>query len=218
VQPQRGFWFFCRIYRRLRRGLSVGAASGARLGAGERGFSLTHGHGVPRASARELHLALTSKGRAAMGRVGRRLATRRWERISALACVGAVGFGCAPHPDEGTVVEPAPGIEGVPRGADGVTAKQALAIRGGTLAISETGIAVPSDPDRDHVFLLDLATQRVTPIQTSPRAEPGRVVIDASGRAHIALRAAGEVLSIDLSRREVLATRAVCPAPRGLAY
>jgi len=106
----------------------------------------------------------------------------------------------------------------MPGGDEGVTAKQALPISGGTLAISDTGIAVASDPDRDRVFLVDLATQRVTPIETPPRAEPGRVVIDASGRAHIALRAAGEVLSIDLSQREVFATRAVCPAPRGLAY
>jgi len=129
-----------------------------------------------------------------------------------------LGLGCAPHPDEGTVVESAPGVSGVPGGDAGVTATLAVPISGGTLAISDTGVAVASDADRDRVFLVDLATQHVTAIETPPRAEPGRVVLDASGRAHVALRAAGEVLSIDLSRREVLATRAVCPAPRGLAY
>ena len=135
-----------------------------------------------------------------------------------LACLGASGVGCAPHPDEGTVVEVAPGINGVPGGDEGVTAKQALPISGGTLAVSEKGMAVASDPDRDRVFLVDLATRKVTAIETPGRAEPGRVVIDGSGRAHVALRRAGEVWSIDLSTREVFATRAVCPAPRGLAY
>lgn len=143
---------------------------------------------------------------------------RQWDRGVALVGVGLLGLGCAPHPDEGTVVDAAPGISGVPGGDSGVTAKQALPISGGTLAISDTGIAVASDPDRDRVFLVELATRRVTSIETPRRAEPGRVVIDPSGRAHVALRATGEVWSIDLSRREVFATRAVCPAPRGLAY
>jgi len=129
-----------------------------------------------------------------------------------------LGLGCAPHPEEGTVVDAAPGISGVPGGDAGVTATLAVPISGGTLAISDSGMAVASDADRDRVFLVDLATQHVTPIETPPGAEPGRVVFDASGRAHVALRASGELLSIDLSRREILATRAVCPAPRGLAY
>ncbi|HEY6725769.1 MAG TPA: cytochrome-c peroxidase, partial [Polyangiaceae bacterium] len=152
-----------------------------------------------------------------MGRV-RVVAMRRVDRSVVLACVGALGLGCASHPDEGTVVEVAPGISGVPGGDEGVIAKQALPISGGTLAISDAGMAVASDPDRDRVFLVELATRRVTPIETPHRAEPGRVVIDPSGRAHVALRATGEVWSIDLSRREVFATRSVCPAPRGLAY
>src|SRR5688572_5296823 len=138
-----------------------------------------------------------------MGRV-RVVLMRRLDWGVVLACLGVSGLGCSPHPDEGTVVEAAPGISGMPGGDEGVTAKQALPISGGTLAISDAGIAVASDPDRDRVFLVDLATERVTPIDTPPRAEPGRVVIDASGRAHIALRAAGEVLSIDLSQRAVL--------------
>jgi len=146
-----------------------------------------------------------------MGRVGEVVA------LGALG-LGALGLGCSPHPDEGTVVEAAPGISGVPGGDEGVTAKQVSPISGGTLAISEAGMAVAADPDRDRVFLVDLATREVTPIATAARAEPGRVVIDSSDRAHVALRRTGEVLSIDLSRREVLATRAVCPAPRGLAY
>lgn len=157
-----------------------------------------------------------------MGRV-RVGAVRCWQRSGALFRAGALGvgalaLGCAPHPDEGTVVELAPGIDGAPGGDEGVTAKQALPISGGTLAISESGLAVASDPDRDRIFLVDLATRRVTPIKTPARAEPGRVVFDPSGRAHVALRAAGEVWSIDLGRREVVATRSVCPAPRGLAY
>lgn len=135
-----------------------------------------------------------------------------------LGWVGVSGFGCAPHPDEGTVVEVAPGISGVPGGDEGVTAQQALPISGGTLAISDAGMAVASDPDRDRIFLVDLATRKVTSVKTPARAEPGRVVVDGSGLAHVALRAAGEVWSIDLSKREVVATRAVCPAPRGLAY
>ena len=53
---------------------------------------------------------------------------------------------------------------------------------------------------------------------TERGAEPGRVAMDDSGRAHVVLRRSGTVVSIDLATAEVVGTRAVCPAPRGIAF
>src|SRR6187200_1313240 len=44
-----------------------------------------------------------------MGRVGVD-AMRCWDCVVTVACAGALGLGCAPHPEEGTVVDAAPGI------------------------------------------------------------------------------------------------------------
>ena len=48
--------------------------------------------------------------------------------------------------------------------------------------------------------------------------EPGRVVADAAGRAHVALRHGGALVSIDTVAGVLLQRRDVCAAPRGLAY
>ncbi|MEZ4405306.1 MAG: cytochrome c [Polyangiales bacterium] len=48
--------------------------------------------------------------------------------------------------------------------------------------------------------------------------EPGRVAIDGGGRAHVALRRGGAVLTLDLTSGAVLARREVCAAPRGVAW
>lgn len=127
-------------------------------------------------------------------------------------------LGCASHPEEGTVVKPAPGVPGVPGGSLGVRAERAAPVAGGTLAISDQSVAVASDPDRDRIFVVDLQRGAVSSVVTEPRAEPGRVVMDDSGRAHVVLRRAGSVVSIDLATAEVVGTRAVCPAPRGIAF
>jgi hypothetical protein len=52
----------------------------------------------------------------------------------------------------------------------------------------------------------------------TPGDEPGRVVEDAAGRAHVALRRGGAIVSIDVASGTIAARRSVCAAPRGIAY
>jgi mono/diheme cytochrome c family protein len=79
--------------------------------------------------------------------------------------------------------------------------------------------AVVSDPDRDQVYVVDLVGhQRSAVITLEPGAEPGRLVEDTDGRVHLALRRAGAVLTIDPRSGQTLTRRALCPAPRGLAF
>ena len=93
------------------------------------------------------------------------------------------------------------------------------AVSGGTLAVTpDGGAAVAADPDRDRVWLIDLADRGVKEIALDPGDEPGRVALDASGRAHVALRGGGAVVTIDLASAEVIARRPVCAAPRGIAF
>ena len=94
------------------------------------------------------------------------------------------------------------------------------AISGGTLRILAGGqTAVAADPDRDNVYIVDLTTKSVrATIALNPGDEPGRVVADAAGRAHVALRHGGALVSIDTVAGVLLQRRDVCAAPRGLAY
>ncbi len=94
------------------------------------------------------------------------------------------------------------------------------AISGGTLRILTGGqTAVAADPDRDNVYIVDLTTKSVrATISLNPGDEPGRVVADAKGRAHVALRHGGALVSIDTVAGVLLQRRDVCAAPRGLAY
>ena len=97
------------------------------------------------------------------------------------------------------------------------------AISGGTLRILPDGhTAVAADPDRDQVYVVDLTKRVVTAtFKLSPGDEPGRVVIDGVGRAHVALRRGGALVSFDprlAPSGQTLLRREVCAAPRGLAY
>jgi hypothetical protein len=93
------------------------------------------------------------------------------------------------------------------------------AISGGTLKLSnDDAFAVVSDPDRDRVSVVSLVSggESVTHIALEPGDEPGRVEVD-SGRAYVALRGSGDVLTLDLNSATVLSRTHVCSAPRGLA-
>ena len=94
------------------------------------------------------------------------------------------------------------------------------AISGGTLRILADGhTAVAADPDRDQVYIVDLASKTVRwTVALNAGDEPGRVVADSAGRAHVALRRGGELVSIDTTTGEILQRRSVCAAPRGAAY
>lgn len=93
-------------------------------------------------------------------------------------------------------------------------------ISGGTLLVSrDKARALVSDPDRDRLVLVDLASQDVIArVDLEPGDEPGRAVEDGAGRAHVALRGGGAVLSFDLATGVILGRRAVCGAPRGIAH
>jgi hypothetical protein len=94
------------------------------------------------------------------------------------------------------------------------------AISGGTLRILPDGTtAIAADPDRDQIYVVDLATRTVTfTIALQPGDEPGRVAVDAAGRAHVALRRGGALVTISPTTGTILARRSVCAAPRGVAY
>ncbi|HWJ56322.1 MAG TPA: hypothetical protein VNR90_08875, partial [Vicinamibacterales bacterium] len=106
-------------------------------------------------------------------------------------------------------------------GSSVVTASVAPpAISGGTLRILADGhTAVAADPDRDQVYIVDLTAKAVRATVTlNPGDEPGRVVADAAGRAHVALRHGGALVTIDTASGTILQRRSVCAAPRGVAY
>lgn len=92
-------------------------------------------------------------------------------------------------------------------------------ISGGTMMVTHDGTrAVIADPDRDRILQVDLATEAVTsetPLTAGD--EPGRLVEDAAGRIHVALRHGGALLTLDRSG-VILNRRTVCAEPRGLAY
>jgi DNA-binding beta-propeller fold protein YncE len=92
-------------------------------------------------------------------------------------------------------------------------------ISGGTLAVLSDGrTAVASDSDRDLVYVVDLVAAKLTAaVALQPGDEPGRLVEDGAGRVHVALRRGGAVVTLDPARGIILARRALCPAPRGLA-
>jgi cytochrome c len=91
-------------------------------------------------------------------------------------------------------------------------------ISGGTLAVSADGrFAVAADPDRNRVSIVDLQTQVVKHVALEAGDEPGRVVIDASGHAFVALRRAGAVVNIDMASAQIQQRTHVCSAARGLA-
>lgn len=92
-------------------------------------------------------------------------------------------------------------------------------ISGGTLAVTKDGTAVAADPDRDRVSLMMLdSPHTVRHVWLQPHDEPGRVAVDDQGRAFVVLRRAGAVVTIDLASATVVDRRAVCAAPRGLAW
>jgi hypothetical protein len=152
-------------------------------------------------------------------------------------------LGCVGHPVQGTPTTSTTGtlcdgnhVMTPPSGAGGSfgrtapfspafgpTVKQTVAppaISGGTLRVLPDGMtAVAADPDRDQVYVVDLGSRVVrATVPLNPGDEPGRVVADAAGRAHVALRGGGALVSIDTATGAILARRAVCAAPRGAAY
>jgi hypothetical protein len=93
-------------------------------------------------------------------------------------------------------------------------------VSGGTLlALRGGGRVVVADSDRDRLSIVDVAAHVVEKeLSLGVGAEPGRLVEDAAGRVHVALRGTGELVTLDPLKREIVNRRAVCAAPRGVAY
>src|SRR5204862_4166927 len=96
---------------------------------------------------------------------------------------------------------------------------------GGTLTVlwgGDGSYAMASIPELDRVAIVRAPTQGDVPsvreIALDRGSDPGRIVGDGRGRAHVVLRAAGAIATIDPASRNVLERRDVCPAPRGIAW
>ncbi|UQA62847.1 c-type cytochrome [Polyangium aurulentum] len=124
-----------------------------------------------------------------------------------LAAGGAIIGGCSDDETPYVTSESAPAVNPPP-------------ISGGTLLIAKDGhTAVAADPDRDRVWIVDLDKRALThEVVLRDGDEPGRVIEDGSGHVHVALRSSGALATIDLASGEITERRAVCPAPRGVAY
>ncbi|MBL8678201.1 MAG: c-type cytochrome [Myxococcales bacterium] len=92
-------------------------------------------------------------------------------------------------------------------------------ISGGTLAItSDARTAIAADPDRDSVWIVDIAAGTQRRVQLQVGDEPGRVAIDGAGRAHVALRNTQSLAVIDIASASLVERREACAAPRGVAF
>jgi hypothetical protein len=93
-------------------------------------------------------------------------------------------------------------------------------ISGGTLLTTRDGtLLIAADSDRDQVYFIDIASNTLLfaqPLQAGD--EPGRLVEDAAGRVHVALRGAGAVATLTRNQTDPVTRRAVCDLPRGIAY
>jgi mono/diheme cytochrome c family protein len=151
------------------------------------------------------------------------MAARHGFRV-ALAGLCGLGGGCIPGVDRGgdePSADFSPGKGPAPQFGPTITAdRPPPPISGGTLRVLAGGrIAVAADPDRDRIFVADLVELTViATVELEGGAEPGRVVEDADGRVHVALRRGGAVVTLAPRTFEVAGRRAVCPAPRGLAF
>lgn len=94
-------------------------------------------------------------------------------------------------------------------------------ISGGTLLVTaDKKMAVAADSDRDRIAIVDLTDYGVKVVTLEKGDEPGRVAQGKGSLVHVALRRGGAVVTLDLASGDAapIARRAVCPAPRGLAY
>ncbi|HVZ73591.1 MAG TPA: c-type cytochrome [Polyangia bacterium] len=103
---------------------------------------------------------------------------------------------------------------------DAKAARPPRPISGGTLIVLRDGsAALASDPDRDVVWIVDLATRAVlAPARLASGDEPGRLVEDDAGVVHVVLRSGGALAAIDPQTGAVLRRTPTCAAPRGVAW
>jgi len=143
----------------------------------------------------------------------------------ALATSCVPGVKESPAPPGG----PEPGFEQPPKVPSGpppefgspVTSQRPVKpIIGGTLLVlDDARTALASDPDRNRVYVTDYRAEKlVAEFELESNDEPGRLVVDAEGQVHVALRGGGAVLTLVPGPWRIASRRPVCAAPRGLAY
>ena len=122
------------------------------------------------------------------------------------------------HPNSGEAF-PTPGGFPLLLGETVKAADPPPPISGGTLTVAPgNAFAVAGDSDRDQVYIIDLQNKRLTAtIPLQAKDEPGRVIIDDTLHAYIALRNGGAVAVVDIGQKTLVGRYALCPAPRGLA-
>lgn len=94
-------------------------------------------------------------------------------------------------------------------------------LSGGTMARIDDGHLFVGDELTDQLFVVDSRRgQIVASRQLAEGAQPGRVVTDGEGYAHVVLRGAGEVLRVATSQWDlpIVASSRPCEEPRGIAY
>jgi Cytochrome c len=93
------------------------------------------------------------------------------------------------------------------------------AISGGTLAVTSDGsYAVAADADLDTVYIIETSGPRVTKLALPMGSEPGRIVFDAAGDAHIVLRGTGLLQRVDVASGSAGGQATLCAQARGVAY
>lgn len=92
-------------------------------------------------------------------------------------------------------------------------------ISGGNMLVAANGRAVIADADRDRILSVDLASGAVIEVALAEGDEPGRLVEDAAGRIHVALRRGNAIVTLgDAASAEIIARRAACYEPRGITF
>jgi mono/diheme cytochrome c family protein len=92
-------------------------------------------------------------------------------------------------------------------------------ISGGSLAVTPDGsYAVAADPDRDTIYVIKTDSLSVTKLELPAGSEPGRVVLDTAGAAHVVLRGSGTLVRVDLAAGRVAGEATLCGQARGVAF
>ena len=115
--------------------------------------------------------------------------------------------------------EPEPGPSGGGGGATAPVIRAPQPLYGGTVAVSSDGKTVlVSDPDRDQLYLVNVARPRVDArVVLAQGSTPVRAVDDGAGHFAVALRGTGKVAFVDQTNGELLNEFVVCPEPRGVS-
>lgn len=117
------------------------------------------------------------------------------------------------------IIVPRPGTPTSPIANLGSRIELLPPISGGTLAVTPDGSqAVAADPDRDLLYLIDVPTRSAQSLPLTAASEPGRVVLDDLGQAHVVLRGNGRLARLELESGELTLSEPLCQYPRGLAY